>query len=315
LVAALVNDFHLDRGLPPVETYSIGLAGSEDLRCAAIVAKHIGSKHTEILLTEEDFTNAIPEVIRTIESYDTTSVRASIGNYLLGKYISSHSDAKVIFNGDGSDELCGGYLYMKMAPDSLEFDKECRRLLKDIHAFDILRSDKSISSHGLEPRTPFLDRAWTQYYLSIPATIRHITSKKNCEKYLLRSAFDFKNYLNSQGESLLPEEILWRRKEAFSDGMSDTTRSLYQILKEYSTKQLSVISNVNHQYNENTPITDEQKYYRMIFDIYYPECSKIVPYFWMPKYVDANDASARTLSIYTDDKIESKQCNDDSAIF
>jgi asparagine synthase (glutamine-hydrolysing) len=106
--------------------------------------------------------------------------------------------------------------------------------------------------------------------------------------------------LNSQGESLLPEEILWRRKEAFSDGVSDTTRSLYQILKEYSTKQLSVISNVNHQYNENTPITDEQKYYRMIFDIYYPECSKIVPYFWMPKYVDANDASARTLSIYTD---------------
>ena len=109
--------------------------------------------------------------------------------------------------------------------------------------------------------------------------------------------------------------------------MSDTTRSLYQILQEYSTKQLSVIPNVNHQYSENIPITDEQKYYRMLFDIYYPRCSKIVPYFWMPKYVDANDASARTLSIYTDkvtdkvtdkdtdDKIEGKQCNDDSAIF
>ena len=331
LVAALVNDFHLERGLPPVETYSIGLSGSEDLRCASIVANHIGSKHTEILLTEDDFTNAIPEVIRTIESYDTTTVRASIGNYLLGKYITKHSDAKVIFNGDGSDELCGGYLYMKMAPDSLEFDKECRRLLKDIYAFDVLRSDKCISSHGLEPRTPFLDRAWTQYYLSIPATIRYIALQKNCEKYLLRSAFDFKNYLNSQGESLLPQEILWRRKEAFSDGVSDTSRSLYQILKEYSTKQLSVIPNVNHQYNENTPITDEQKYYRMLFDIYYPGCSKIVPYFWMPKYVDADDASARTLAIYTDkdtgkytgkdtgkdtdDKIESKQCNDGSAIF
>jgi asparagine synthase (glutamine-hydrolysing) len=91
----------------------------------------------------------------------------------LGKYISKHSNAKVIFNGDGSDELCGGYLYMSNCPDSIEFDKEGRRLLKDIHLFDVLRSDKSISSHGLEPRTPFLDKNFVNYYLTIPAYIRN----------------------------------------------------------------------------------------------------------------------------------------------
>lgn len=301
LIAALVNDFHIKRNLPPIETYSIGLEGSEDLRCASIVAQHIGSRHTEILLTEIDFLESIPEVIRTIESYDTTSVRASIGNYLLGKYISSHSNAKVIFNGDGSDELCGGYLYMKMAPDALEFDKECRRLLKDIHAFDVLRSDKSISSHGLEPRTPFLDRSWVQYYLSIPANIRFNTTKNNCEKYLLRTAFDFQYYLTSSGNALLPNEILWRRKEAFSDGVTHKSRSLYEIIQEYATKQLSVIPNVNTEYDTNKPTTDEQKYYRILFEMYYQRCGDIVPYFWMPKYVDAHDASARTLSIYNED--------------
>lgn len=298
LIAALVNDFHIKHNLQPIETYSIGLEGSEDLRCAAVVAQHIGSRHTQILLTENDFLEAIPEVIRTIESYDTTSVRASIGNHLLGKYISTHSNAKVIFNGDGSDELCGGYLYMKMAPDAFEFDKECRRLLKDIHAFDVLRSDKSISSHGLEPRTPFLDRSWTQYYLSIPANIRFDTTKNNCEKYLLRTAFDFQYYLNSIGNPLLPNEILWRRKEAFSDGVSHKSRSLYEIIQEYATKQLSVIPNVKIEYEMNTPITHEQKYYRILFEVYYPNCGYIVPYFWMPKYVNATDASARTLPIY-----------------
>ena len=106
---------------------------------------------------------AIPEVIYKIESYDTTTVRASVGNYLVSKYISENSEAKAIFNGDGADELMGGYLYFHKSPDPLEFDKECRRLLKDIYMFDVLRSDKSISSCGLEPRTPFLDRGWVEF--------------------------------------------------------------------------------------------------------------------------------------------------------
>jgi asparagine synthase (glutamine-hydrolysing) len=296
LIAALVSEYHKKNGLPPIETYSIGLSGSEDLRCAKIVAEYIGSNHKEILLTEKDFTDAIPDVIRDIESYDTTSVRASIGNYLLGKYISSNSQAKVIFNGDGSDELCGGYLYMGLAPDVLEFDKECRRLLKDIHAFDVLRSDKCISSHGLEPRTPFLDRSWTQYYLSIPAHIRFNTNK-TCEKFLIRQSFDYLYFSNTSGKPLLPAEILWRRKEAFSDGVSHQSRSLYQILQEHATEKMKNIE--KKIYTENQPTTDEQWYYRKIFEDFYPGHGKIVPYFWMPKYVDAKDASARTLDIYS----------------
>ena len=283
LITALVKQY-----LPKdviLETYSIGLEGSVDLKYAKIVADFLGTTHTEIIITEEDMLTIIPEVISTIESYDTTTVRASIGNYLVAKYISRNSHAKVIFNGDGSDELCGGYLYMNCAPSPHDFDHECRRLLKDIHKFDVLRSDKSISSNGLEPRTPFLDRTFVQYYLSIPPIIRF---NSTCEKYLLRKSFD------CLPEPILPSEILWRRKEAFSDGVSKTTRSLYTIIQEYVDKQ-----NIQFECNSyNQPKTNEQKYYRQIYESIYPHTQCLVPYMWMPKWVDTDDASARTLSIY-----------------
>jgi len=297
LVTALVNEFRqqLMPGSNPLETYSIGLADSEDLKYAKIVAEYLGTKHTEIILTEQDFLDAIPEVIYAIESYDTTSVRASIGNYLLGKYISKNSEAKVIFNGDGSDELCGGYLYMHKCPDAIEFDKESRRLLKDIHAFDVLRSDKCIASHGLEPRTPFLDRSWVQYYLSIDPRIRyHPGNKDQCEKYLLRTAFSDKFFRNMEGNALLPDSILWRRKEAFSDGVSKTSRSLYQIIEEY----IDTLPDVNVSTQGVDALTKEQKYYKSIFEKHYPNALNIVQYYWMPKYVNATDASARTLDLY-----------------
>jgi asparagine synthase (glutamine-hydrolysing) len=320
LIAALVNDYHIKNGLPTLETYSIGLTGSEDLKYAKLVANYLGTKHTEIVLKEEDFLNVIPDVIYSIESYDTTTVRASIGNWLLGKYISEHSDAKVIFNGDGSDELAGGYLYMNYASDSIEFDKECRRLLNDIHTFDVLRSDKSISTHGLEPRTPFLDRSWVQYYMTIPAEFRFHKISGTIEKSILRDAFSEKEYQNSQGASLLPVEVLMRKKEAFSDGVSKTTRSLYQIIQEYTDEKFMNEDYVNFNYipicrdkyekiskihngmmiidDYLLPTTSEQFYYRKIFEKYYPGMGEILPYFWMPKYVNATDASARTLEIY-----------------
>jgi asparagine synthase (glutamine-hydrolysing) len=302
LITALVNKFHKQNSDKPLETFSIGLEGSEDLKYARIVADYLGTNHTEILLSEQDFVDAIPEVICAIESYDTTTVRASIGNYLLGKYIAANSDAKVIFNGDGSDELCGGYLYMHAAPDAIEFDKECRRLLRDIHTFDVLRSDKCISSHGLEPRTPFLDRTLVQYYLSIDPSRRFHKGNNQCEKFLLRTAFSKHNYLDSNGNALLPKCVLWRTKEAFSDGVSKTTRSLYEIIQEKVVVLAASTELFNVKYEHNTPDTDEKNYYRSIFESYYPGLGTIVPYFWMPRYVDAKDSSARTLQIYNEVK-------------
>ena len=165
LICSLVNRELKLKNKGPLETYSIGLKGSDDLKYAKMVAEHLQTNHHELVVSENDMLNAIPEVIYNIESYDTTTVRASVGNYLISKYISQNSQAKVIFNGDGADELMGGYLYFHECPNSLEFDKECKRLLENIHFFDVLRSDKSISSNGLEARTPFLDRGFVQFYL------------------------------------------------------------------------------------------------------------------------------------------------------
>ena len=285
IVASIVSKIY-DK---PLETFSIGLEGSEDLKYAREVAKHIKSNHTEVVVSEEDFFAFIPKVIQMIESYDTTTVRASVGNMLISQYISETSDAKVIFNGDGSDELMGGYLYMNHAPDSLEFDNECKRLLKNISKYDVLRSDRSISTQGLEPRTPFLDRDFVMFYLSIPSNYRFETNKKQ-EKYLFRKAFDRDDYL--------PKDVLWRRKEAFSDGVSSQSRSWYQIIEEMVGKQKNIKYDHNIVYDHNPPETMEQLYYRTIFENIYKDQAHLIPYFWMPKYIDATDSSARTLEIY-----------------
>ena len=303
IIASLVTKCY-DKQL---ETYSIGLEGSEDLKYARCVADFLNTKHTEIIVTEDTMFSAIPEVIRAIESYDTTTVRASVGNYLVAKYIKENSDAKVIFNGDGADELMGGYLYFNKAPDLFEFNKECKRLLDDIHYFDVLRSDKSIASNGLEARTPFLDKQFVQDYLNIPLNLRfkqvdmktshEIKQSANIsenddipEKYILR--------LVALNNNLLPLNVIWRRKEAFSDGVSGAQKSWYEIINDKLIENNITDQIPDVKYLNNEPVTLEQKYYRMIFEKYYPNMGNSIPYFWMPKYVNATDSSARTLSIY-----------------
>ncbi len=287
LVCAIAQQFS-DK---PIKTYSIGLKDSVDLINARSVAKHINSEHHEVIVSEEEFLNAIPDVIYAIESYDTTTVRASVGNYLISKYIKETTDCKVILNGDGADELMGGYLYFSACNDIFEFDKECKRLLKDIGYFDVLRSDKSISSNGLEARTPFLDRTFVQYYLSLSPLLRSHSHNDTIEKYLIRTAFE--------KENILPNEVLWRKKEAFSDGVSGLQKSWSDIIKEYvEMLPNDLLSNINKEYEHNNPTTKEQQYYRYLFETMYPNCSSIIPYFWMPKFIEATDSSARTLSIY-----------------
>jgi asparagine synthase (glutamine-hydrolysing) len=297
LITALVNE-HCKANDLVLETYSIGLVGSEDLKYARIVANYLGTNHTEVIVTEQEMFDAIPIVIYAIESYDTTTIRASLGNYLVGKYISEHSEAKVIFNGDGADELCGGYLYMHQCPDDIEFDRETRRLLNDIYMFDVLRSDKCISSHGLEPRTPFLDRSFVNYYLSIPPHFRNHKNQNAREKFLLRSSFTFPNFENSEGKQILPDQILWRRKEAFSDGVTGQGRSLFTILQEQIAKKLSCdVPDINVEY----------LYYKQLFTEFFKYSVDILPYYWMPKYTNASDPSARTLDIYKELSSEEKE--------
>jgi asparagine synthase (glutamine-hydrolysing) len=292
LITSLVNKYYKEKTGKTIRTYSIGMHGSDDLKYAKKVANFLNTRHTEYIVSEKEFLNAIPKVIEHIESYDTTTVRASVGNYLLCKRISNIGNYNldprpiVIFNGDGSDEVTGGYLYFHYAPNHIEFDLECKRLLNDIHYFDVLRSDRSISSNGLEARTPFLDKEFVTTYLSISSKLRYNTTIEKCEKYLLRKAFD-------DGETL-PKEVLWRTKEAFSDGVSKHKRSWYEIIQEHVSDKIIL----NHHYEDNTPKTNEQIYFRNIFETHYKDKGSIIPYFWMPKFIDATDASARTLDVY-----------------
>ena len=286
LVTAITNDVHkfVLKKTVPLETYSIGIKGAPDLVYARKVADYLGTNHTEVVITEQEYFDAIPMVIKDIESYDTTTVRASVG-YLIGKYISEHSEAKVILNGDGSDELCGGYLYMHACKDPIEFDKECRRLINNIYAFDVLRSDKCISSHGLEPRTPFLDRTWVNNYFAIHPTLRCHSTNGWAEKHLLRTAFSKKYTVNGDQAPLLPDEILWRTKEAFSDGVSSNKKSSYEVVQDMIESNVEIMKKLQKcqwdNCSSNYPTANEQKYYRYIFDKHYEGCSNVIPCFWM----------------------------------
>lgn len=278
-----------------LSTFSIGMPGSTDLLYAQKVADHIKSDHHTITLTKEDFFNAIQEVIKAAETYDITSVRASVGNYLVGKYIKDNTDIKVVFNGDGSDEIGGGYLYFHRAPSDEEFEAESMRLLKDIHQFDVLRSDRAMASHGLEARTPFLDRQLVAAWRSIPTKYLRPT-KTQPEKFILRTAFDC--------DSLLPDEVLWRKKEAFSDGVSATEKPWHAEIDSWARSQIpnveQLLLDAPKTYQHCTPKTAEALLYRHIFEKFYgKETATIIPYFWMPKWSpETTDPSARTLSLY-----------------
>ena len=294
LIAALVQKQLVAAKLPALKTFSIGFEGSADLSYAREVAAFIGSDHHEIVMTPDDFWRAVPDVIRDIESYDITTVRASVGNWLVSREIRRRTDCKVVFNGDGSDEVNGSYLYFYNAPTEEAFEFEVERLLRDIHYFDVLRSDRSISSHGLEARTPFLDKQCVALMRSIATQWRRPIKGERCEKWILRKAFE--------GSRLLPDSVLWRRKEAFSDGVSGAAKSWYQECKDRAAdavpagwaEQAAAIDHLR-------PVTAEAWYYRSLYRENYGCAAEkaAVPYHWMPRWAEgATDPSARTLSLY-----------------
>lgn len=275
-----------------LHTFSIGMPGSTDLAYAEKVAQHINSIHHTVRVTPEDFLRAIPQVIHDIESYDITTVRASVGNWLIGKYIKEHTDIKVVFNGDGSDEIGGGYIYFYAAPSDAAFEAETARLLEEIHVFDVLRSDRSMAAHGLETRTPFLDKHVVATWRALPTAFRRPVKGVQAEKAILREAFAAGNYL--------PTEVLWRKKEAFSDGVSSTDDSWYKRCAEYAKGAGFTPSYIQMMTAgwHNPPKTEEAFYYRRMFEESYGvAAAHIIPHMWMPRWIAAAaDPSARTLT-------------------
>ena len=242
-----------------VKTFAIGLDGSPDIQSAQKVADHLGTNHTNIIISEEDMLNAIDRTIYQIESKDTTTIRASIPMLLLSEYIRDNTDIKVILSGEGSDEASGSYLYFHNSPNAEEFNNETIRLLKDVRMFDVLRADKTTAGAGLEIRVPFFDKAFLNYYMSLNPELKII--RNGMEKYLLRKTY----------EKELPEEIVWRRKDGFSDGVSSMNKPWYEIINQYA---------IQNKY------LNEKDMYEKIFNKYYGRCKNIIPYNWMPRWTN-----------------------------
>lgn len=268
----------------PVHTYSIGMKDSVDLKYARLVANYLKTKHTEVTFTAEDGLAIIPEVIRTIESYDITTVRASVGMYLIAKYISTYSEDKVIFSGEGSDEVFCGYLYFHLAPDNDQLFEESRRLVYNLYKYDVLRADRCISAHGLELRVPFLDSDLIKFVMELDGAIRapKVYQEKRIEKYLLREAF----------QGCLPKKVLWRRKDGFSDAVAGVSKPWYAYIQEYVETKVS---------DKGDFPSKEARWYWEIYHQYYPKFKAIDSY-WMPKWTDTPDPSGRLVEgIYDED--------------
>lgn len=272
-------------GPEKVRTYSIGMEGSKDLQYAKQVANYLGTTHTEIIFTPQEGFDAIPHVIKDLESYDITTIRASVGMWLGAKYISEHTDDIVLFSGEGSDELFCGYLYFHNAPSPKALEDESTRLTKNLYLYDVLRADRCISSHGLELRVPFLDRRIIDICQSMDGTTKG--PQDRMEKAILRRAF--KDYY-------LPEEVLWRRKDGMSDGVSGNNgKKWYEQISDFVSNEITDAE--FEPYEDDFP-SMEAYYYKKIYDNIFPSYQPIYEY-WLPKWTDhGGDPSGRNLDIF-----------------
>lgn len=276
-----------------IRTFAIGMESDPiDLKYAKQVADYLGTEHTEVIMNKENLYQHLKEVIYHLETFDITTIRASMAMYILCKYIHQNTDIKVIMTGEVSDELFG-YKYTDFAPNAKAFQEEASKRIKELYMYDVLRADRCISAHALEGRVPFADLDFVDYSMSIdPAKKMNVYNKG---KYLLRHAFE--------GTDYLPHDILFREKAAFSDAVG---HSMVDYLKELAEDKYSDedVLNAKDKYSYCTPFTKESLMYRDIFESFFPQQEKWIKDFWMPnkewENCDVDDPSARVLKNYGD---------------
>jgi asparagine synthase (glutamine-hydrolysing) len=273
-----------------IDTFCCGMNEGTDLLYARKVAQYIHSNHTEVLFTPEEGLEAIRDVIYTTETWDTTSIRASVGQYLVCKHIGTKTDAKVVLVGEGPDEVCSSYLFNFYAPDCKELHNAAKEYVEKIHMYDGKRADRCISRWGLEGRIALLDPEFIKAYWNIPAEWR-MPRYKGIEKWWLRQAFE--------GANTIPNDVLWRKKEAFSDGVSGKERSWFEIIQDFIKTQ---VTEEEMNTSDIEAPTLEAYYYKKIFvELFGKERLNIIPSYWQPKWTTKSgytDPSARVLNIY-----------------
>ena len=291
LDSSLVCSIAQRKSKAPIRTFAIGMREDAiDLKYAREAAEYLGTDHHEVILSREEVLAALPEVIRVLETFDITTIRASIGMYLVCKAIRETTDIRVLLTGEISDELFG-YKYTDFAPSPAAFQAEAKKRVDELYLYDVLRADRCISANSLEARVPFGDLDFVRYVMRIDPSLKINTYGKG--KFLLRHAF-------CQGD-WLPEDLLFREKAAFSDAVG---HSLVDHLKAYAEEQYTdaEFEKRRKRYSHAAPFTKESLLYRELFEQSYPGMGDWIPAFWMPnkawKGCDVNDPSARVLSNY-----------------
>ncbi|OUR92984.1 asparagine synthase (glutamine-hydrolyzing) [Halobacteriovorax marinus] len=275
----------------PLKTFAVGIEENPiDTKYAKIVADHIGSEHHEILFSKYDIFQSLHDLIYRLETFDITTVRASIGMDLICRYIKKNTDVKVLMTGECSDELFG-YKYTDFAPSAFEFQNEASKRMEELYIYDVLRADRCISSNSLEARVPFSDKAFAKFVMSIPSELKMNTTGHG--KYLLRAAFETGDYL--------PHDILYREKAAFSDAVGHASVDYLKDLAEMTVSKDELASAVK-LYPHCTPKTKESYLYRKIFEEHFPNQAHLIKAIWMPNQewenCQVDDPSARALPNY-----------------